>query len=104
MTEAIVIAIISSGVLSTLVSCLFNYFSKKKSLDDGVRAGVRTLLYDRIKTRGNRYISEGQIDSEELQDLINMHKIYHTDLGGNGYLDTLMEKVRSLPVIVKHSK
>lgn len=98
MTEAIVIAILGSGALSTLVTCLFNYLQSKNKKEDGIQAGVRMLLYDRIKTRGKRYIAAGEITTEELNDLISMHKIYHNELGGNGFLDTLMSQVRELPL------
>lgn len=58
----------------------------------------RTILYDRIKHLANSYIKRGTITSEELEDLISMHSVYHTTLCGNGFLDSLMEKVHALPV------
>ena len=38
---------------------------------------------------------------EELEDLIDMHKVYHGPLRGNGFLDDLMEQVRHLEHRVK---
>ena len=38
---------------------------------------------------------------EELEDLIDMHKVYHGPLHGNGFLDDLMEQVRHLEHRVK---
>lgn len=58
----------------------------------------RTSMYDRIKHLGNVYLERGSITSEELEDLISMHEVYHTVLKGNGFLDSLMEKVKALPV------
>ena len=58
----------------------------------------RTILYDRIKHLGNSYLRRGSVSSEELADLIEMHRVYHDELKGNGFLDTLMEKVKALPV------
>lgn len=58
----------------------------------------RTQMYDRIKHLAKSYIARGSITSEELEDLTNMHKVYHNELKGNGFLDNLMEKVNALPV------
>lgn len=58
----------------------------------------RIQMYDRIKHLGKSYISQRQISAEDLEDLIDMHKCYHDDLGGNGFLDEIMEQVRHLPI------
>ncbi len=64
----------------------------------GLTVAMRMLMYDRIKHLGNSYLKRGYISSEELADLIEMHRVYHDTLKGNGFLDTLMEKVKALPV------
>ena len=33
-----------------------------------------------------------------MEDLIQMHKIYHDDLEGNGYLDKVMADVQKLKI------
>ncbi|MDO4564852.1 MAG: hypothetical protein Q4C04_04490 [Clostridia bacterium] len=68
-----------------------------KKLDD-LKAGVCMLLYLEIKNRAKAYIARGSITSEELEDLVAMHEIYHDSLGGNGFLDGLMSQVRKLPI------
>ena len=98
MDKTIIIAIISSGALSTLISGIFNLWSARKKSNDGVRAGMKMLLYDRIKHLGKAYISRGSITTDELEDLTEMHRIYHFDLDGNGFLDTLMNNVQKLPI------
>ena len=62
----------------------------------------RTILYDRIKHLGKSYIARGYITVEELEDLDQMHEVYHDKdkLGGNGFLDTLMHTVHGLEVKV----
>lgn len=62
----------------------------------------RTILYDRIKHLGKSYIARGYITVEELEDINLMHGVYHDKdkLGGNGFLDTLMQTVRALEVRV----
>lgn len=98
MDKTIVIAIISSGALSTLVSGLLNLYQSRKRRHDGVRAGIKIILYDRIKHLGKSYISRGSITTDELEDLTEMHRIYHYDLDGNGFLDALMNNVQKLPI------
>lgn len=100
MRDSIIIAIISSGALSTLISALFNLWQQRKKRQDGVREGIKILLYDRIKHLGKQYIARGYISAEELEDLTTMHNIYHDPYGlnGNGFLDAIMENVRKLPI------
>ena len=100
MDKAIVVAIISSGALSTLISGLFNLWQMRKKKQDGVREGIKILLYDRIKHLGKAYIERGYITAEELEDLTTMHEIYHDPdgLNGNGFLDAIMRNVKALPI------
>jgi hypothetical protein len=56
----------------------------------------RTILYDRIKHLAKAYIRRGWIYMEEYEDLDRMHKVYHDELEGNGFLDTVMTEVRKL--------
>ena len=56
----------------------------------------RTILYDRIKHLAKSYIKRGYITVEEYEDLKRMHKVYHDELGGNGFLDAIMEEVDKL--------
>lgn len=94
----IIIAILGSGVLSTLITCIFSIADRKSKRRGGIAAGTRMLLYDKIKYLGKKHIAEKYITSEDLEDLIRMHKIYHDELDGNGYLDAVMEQVKKLPI------
>ena len=94
----LVIAIIGSGALSALITGLFRLLEQKQKKEDGVKAGVRILLYDRIKHLGLTYIQQGYITADALEDLEHMHEIYHRELSGNGYLDSIMNLVRRLPI------
>lgn len=100
MDNAIIIAIISSGALSTLISGLFSLWQMRKKRQDGVRDGIKILLYDRIKHLGKVYIDRGYITADELEDLTTMHSIYHDPdgLNGNGFLDAIMNNVKNLPI------
>ena len=94
----IMIAVISSGALSAVISGLFTVAQNRRKCHDGIQAGVRQLLYDRIKSKGRDYIAAGEVSSEDLEDLIDAHKIYHDDLQGNGFLDRIMDEVKKLKV------
>lgn len=65
---------------------------------DALYVANRIQMYDRIKHLGKSYIKQEEISAEDLKDLIDMHKCYHDDLGGNGFLDEVMEQVRHLPI------
>jgi len=58
-----------------------------------VQAGLREMLYDRIKYLCKKYLSESQIREEDYKSLNRMWDVYHSDLGGNGYLDGEMKAV-----------
>ena len=70
-----------------------------KNLQETVNALIvadRTILYDRIKHLAKSYIKRGYITVEEYEDLKRMHEVYHDKLGGNGFLDAIMEEVDKL--------
>ena len=94
----IFIAVIGSGALSAVISGVFTLMRDRRAKKDGVRAGVRQLLYDKIKCLCKKYIEDNEISAEDLEDLIDMHRIYHDELSGNGYLDHLTEEVKKLKI------
>lgn len=94
----IVLAIIGSGAFSTVVNAICNYYSDKRKDKDGVQSAIRLLLKDQLRYLCMRCIKQSWIYEDELDDLITMHRVYHDGLGGNGYLDTLLGKVKALEV------
>jgi len=98
MTE-LLIAVLGSSTLSTAITCIFTAVSNRRKKKDGTRKGVQQLMYNEIKTLCKQHIARGYITSNDLEDLERMHKIYHDDLDGNGYLDDLMSKVRKLKIV-----
>ncbi len=94
----IILAVISSSAFSAVVNGIIAARREKRQKETGVSAGIRMLLYDRIKHLGKSYIDRGSISTDELEDLISMHRIYHDDLSGNGFLDAIMNQVKSLPI------
>lgn len=98
MASEIIIAIISSGLLSTIVTQIITAINKRKEQKSGVNQAMRLVLKDRLRQLCEQYITQQWIYSDELDDIIAMHKCYHDQLNGNGYLDVLMDKVKALPV------
>ena len=94
----IVIAVIASGLLSVIVSEVSSYFKEKRRKKSKEVKGIRMCLYVMIKDRGRSYLKQGFITAEDLEDMIMMHKVYHDDLGGNGYLDQIMTQVKQLQI------
>lgn len=104
----IIIAVIGSGVLSVIVSGVFQLISKKmddkKEKNDETQAqlasmsvALQEIMLDRIKHVGGQYILKGYARLSEIEDLQRMHTAYK-NLGGNGFADEVMSKVKALPV------
>ncbi len=65
---------------------------------DAQSEALKFILYDRIRYLGQAYIAESEIDFDDRRILNDMHRSYHSGLGGNGDLDKLMEAVNDLPL------
>ena len=73
----------------------------KKDTEDsinGLKDGLRIIMLDRIRSLGQRYLKDGEIDFDDRRYLNEMHQVYHGSLGGNGDLNSLMEDVNDLPL------
>ena len=98
MNTQIIVAVIGSGLLTTVINRIFNFIDRRAELRSGVTHGLRLVLKDRLRFLCTRYIEQGWIYEDELEDLISMHSAYHDTLKGNGYLDELMGRVKHLPI------
>lgn len=94
----IIVAVIGSGILSTIINRIFNYLDKRAESQSGVTHGIRLVLKDRLRFLCTRYIEQGWIYEDELEDIVAMHSCYHDTLKGNGYLDQLMDRVKDLDI------
>jgi hypothetical protein len=93
-------AAVVSGLVQVTLWALNRKASKADKAADGnkeIRDALRALLYDRIKYLGQRYVSEGDISLADLESLLDMHKCYG-ELEGNGGLNALISKVKTLPI------
>ena len=104
-----VMAIIGGGVGAALVSVIGSLLlarqNRKYQEQDhkdadmkALMAGMKWLLFDRIRYLGLKYIEAGEVDFDQRRILREMHTVYHFGLEGNGDLDNLMEAVGKLPL------
>lgn len=112
----IALSILGGGVAVAIINALRDRWSWKRGQKDrkrldveqeitdlkttvgAIKEGLRYVLYDRIRFIGQAYIAEGKIDFDDRRVLNDMHKSYHSGLGGNGDLDNLMGEVNRLPL------
>lgn len=108
----IIVAIIGGLLGGSAVAALINQIfetvrerrRRKEKLEDTesediriIKAGLKSLMLDRIRYVGQQYIKIGAIDFDDRKILNDMHTSYH-NLGGNGDLDLLMQEVNALPL------
>lgn len=113
MSEAVIIAIVGGLLGGSAVAALINAIAagirqrrdRKYSKTDGkdkdleaLKAGLKWVIYDRIRFLGHQYTNAGNVDFDDRRILNEMHKCYHDGLGGNGDLDNLMRAVNELPL------
>lgn len=125
MWQAILVALIaaSSGAITATVNSRIEARKKKREkydstakilaklgeletkingLEDrlgGLERAQKITMQDRIRHLAEKYIEAGEISFDNFNDLKTMHEIYHNDLHGNGFLDDIMEDVKSLPKV-----
>lgn len=90
----VIVAILGSSAVNTLLAFLISQIDKKS----GINKSLRLLMKDRLRFLCMHYIQQGWIYEDELEDIMAMHRCYHDDLKGNGFLDKQMEKVTNLEV------
>ena len=93
MPKEMIVALLTSSAVATIVGRLINFISS--SLHS--RKIDRMILLYIIKEMCTDALFNGYISSEDLQCLEEMLAEYKR-LGGNGYADTIMNKVRELPI------
>lgn len=111
MSDVVIVALIGlasaviGGLITLLGPVILHRVKRKDEKDDAkdkdteaLKAGLKWVLYDRIRFLGQHYISNGQVDFDDRRILHEMHRSYHDGLGGNGDLDVLMDEVNKLPL------
>ena len=73
-----------------------NFKNFEKKYNTYLNSIVRSYRY-RLIYLCKQYLSQGRINSEQLEQLTEFYKVYH-DLGGNGQAQEFFEKVLELPI------
>lgn len=97
MDEKIIIAILSSSVISTILNFVFNYINKRNEDKSMVAKALMCLLGYEVKTECRRLIKAKEVDLVDYEQLQELNTLYH-QMGGNGYVKNLMDKVGKLEV------
>lgn len=100
MDRTVIIAIVSSGAFTAIVNAVINFLNKKNEAKSNINKALMCLLGYEIKSECRRLIKERSVelnDYEQLQELNTLYK----DMGGNGFVKSLMDKVSKLEV--KHN-
>lgn len=98
MTEWILkywLQVIFGGIL-TLIAWTVKKLSKKMNEQEAIKMGVQALLRDRIIQAYNVYMERGYCPIYGRENLTELAKQYE-NLGGNGVVPQLMEKIQCLP-------
>jgi len=95
--ETIVVAVVTSGALSTLIGCIFKIIENNENKHDQQKLVNQEMLLWRIKDGGKKALAAGEITHEEFEDLTRVYALYKA-LGGNGFAEAVMAKVKALPL------
>lgn len=89
----IILAVLSSGALSALISNLFALAKEKK----GLNKLVMMLTADKIYDNFEKMCDEGCADDEKYKLTLDMYTTYK-EQKGNGYADDLKKRAEKLPI------
>ena len=96
MSDAIWIAIITSGVLSTIVAQVFGWWERKRkptALDNA----LQWLMHDKLEFLMTRALVKQETTIHEKQFIHRGYDYYHA-LGGNGDIADLLHEYDDLKV------
>ena len=95
MDKEIIIAALSSGVLSTIIGCVFQLWSNRKKRLNKLEVGMRLLLLSDVRTMGKKLIDQGSVTREEYA-VFNASYDAYKELGGDGWADGVKHNVDNL--------
>ena len=76
---------------------------KEREESEAIKNGIRAVLRDRILQAYNHFSRIGKIQIEELENISNMYIAYH-NLGGNGVVTSVYNKVLQIPHEIRESE
>lgn len=107
MSEALIIAILSSSLLSTIISNLFNMWKerakkkKEKETEKEKRTKIdRLLVLSALKNQARGMIELSYRTELSTKELREYYDCYKKDLGGDGFADIIYNEAMTLPLKV----
>lgn len=97
MTENIWIAILTSGILSTLISQFFAWLKERRKKPTAIDNALQWLMRDRLEHLMTKALLKGETNLHEKQFIHKGYHLYH-DLGGNGDMTDLVKEFDELEV------
>lgn len=91
----IVLAVLGSGVISTIISCIFQYANEKKSKQDQFEEGISLLLLSSLKRDAKDLIEKGHINKNDYDSFMATFRAYKS-LGGDGWADGVRDQINVL--------
>lgn len=91
----IVVAVLGSGVISTIISCLFQMRSDKKKKLDKFENGMSLLLLSAMKQTGKAILADGMVSKSDYDSFCATYDAYKS-LGGDGWADGIKKQVDAL--------
>lgn len=95
MGKEFIIAVLSSGVLSTLISCIFQTINNKKNKNTQFEEGMSLLLLSSLKRDGKDLTTQGKVSKNDYDSFVATYNAYKA-LGGDGWADGIKAKVDML--------
>ena len=82
------------GQISNQLTCIQNSLDKQDDVE------LKRMRHDIVQA-GENAIANESITIRQFRALEELYEVYHDERHGNGYVSTLMKKVRDLPIIGK---
>ena len=95
MEKDFILAVLGSGVLSTLISCIFQLWNNRKKKLGKLEEGMRLLLLSDVRAMGKKLIDQGSVTREEYA-VFNASYDAYKELGGDGWADGVKHNVDNL--------
>ena len=84
------------GIVITIFGAGYGKLNRKIQEQEAIKLGIQALLRDRIIQQYNHYHDKGFCPIYALENVDAMYLQYH-NLGGNGTVTKLVEKLREMP-------
>lgn len=97
MSDAVWIAILGSGVLSTLIAQIFSWAKERNKKPTALDNALQWLLRDKLEFLMTKALVKGETTLHDKQFIHRGYQFYH-DLGGNGDITDLLREFDDLDV------